>query len=85
MTTVRRGSSERGPSGASAQGNAEMGRLARTVAEIVAEHEGACGICQAGTRCWAATLLWRCVSALQAERRQVLDDVTGRCQGEQSR
>lgn len=84
VASVRGGRGEQGPSGASEQGNAEMGRLARAVSEIAEEHSYACVICRTGTRCGAATLLWRCVAALQAQRSQVLGDGAGRCQRERS-
>lgn len=58
-----------------AQGNAELGRLAGSISEMVEEHSCMCNVCQAGGDCRAVAILSQCAAELRRERRQVLDQV----------
>ena len=75
VRTARDGRNARGVSAVFVQGNAELGRLAGFISEMVEEHSRICDVCQAGGECRAAAILSQCAAKLRQERRQVLDQV----------
>lgn len=75
VETAREGRNARDVSAGNAQGNAELGRLAGAICEVVEDHSRMCNVCQAGGECRAVAILSQCAAELRAERRQVLAQV----------